>query len=165
MRFNDDDTKRGIEGRYWTDGGVHCVFVEPTNCVYDWRTNTYAWPRRDGKHRIWQQDGAWLAEWIGENVPAGSVVRLHGLSRGGAVALIAADYLIEVNYDVYVDTWGAPKPGRIRHDIPGVDYRLRGDIVPSLPLLYGRPRGRRVRIGSWRPILAHMDYKPIKGPV
>ena len=164
QHFNDDDSKIGVEGKHWLDGNARdCFDVDPTNHPDDWKTNLFSWPRRDGKHRAWQRDGAFLAEHIGEIVAPGGEVLIRGLSRGGAVALIAGDYLISAGYKVTVDTWGSPKPGRLENEIPGRDYRLRGDIVPSLPLLYRRPRGRRFRLGRWRPIIAHTEYKVPRG--
>jgi len=163
MRFNDDSTKRGIEGRYWTDDGVHCVYIQPTNHRWDWWTNFFgAWPRRHGYHRAWHDDACWLLTWLAQNTDGGDY-RLYGHSRGGAVAMIVADYLARASngtqhHKVECVTFGAPKPGRLHGGFTLKEYRHRGDLVPFLPLMY-RKHSKRVAFGDWEPFWkAHMSY-------
>ena len=160
IRFNDDDTNRGIEAGAWEfDGGV-AVEIKPTNHWFDWITNvTGAWPRGHRQHRIWRRDAQALVRWLESKVPA-SRYTLIGISRGGAIGIIAADILTQHGLQARVITMGSPKPGRIHKSFLITQYRVKGDLVPFLPLLYPRVKfGTIWSRGQWAPFWkAHAGY-------
>lgn len=154
-KWDDGHGKDGLEGwRATVSGNTLVVYAEGSNHENDWKRNFRPWPRVSRQHPQWRKMAVWLvweiARWAKES--GATRIVLHGHSMGGAVVLIAADELVPMGYNVYVVTYGSPKPGIIRNTFPITQYRRSGDFVPLVPLMYRKP-GKRIVFGKRLPVI------------
>lgn len=146
-KFNDNETKEGVEGR-WRQMGTHraTFYIYGTNHKMDWLSNF-------SLNRTLLQDGIrvntkdlveaqWTVEYITSRIDMKKVkiLTIVGHSRGGGIAQIVAWKLNEFypNVSVKLVLFGGKRAGNkkfvksINHITDA--YRHRGDIVPFLPI-------------------------------
>lgn len=146
IRFNDDGTSIGVEGRWAKVSESEAIFyIYGTNSKDDWRSNfdIRRVKLKDGS-RINAMDYAesqWMVEYIASRMNIKNVKKLTivGHSRGGALAQVTAYRLLK-KYS-YIDTkcvlFGSKRAGNhsfVKTIEPITDsYRHRGDYIPLLP--------------------------------
>lgn len=139
-KFNDDDSKARVEGRYLIDEKTLYVYLEPTNCRGDWLRNLFGWikPERVSPftaNRYWWKNAEFVARFIEEldKSTRFNQINLIGYSKGGAEAVLTAVHLswfICCSFEVLTIASPIAKTGLNK----AVRVSRKGDIVPKLPV-------------------------------
>lgn len=160
IKFNDNQNDNGVEGWYeplpHADPQVLVVYAEGSNSFWDWVLNFLPFfkVRIDNKRaqRFYAKGAKWLANFIEKVCYKYGVktVIIHGHSKGGAEAEIAAYILEEVN-DIRARaiTYGGAR-GLNTGLKETKRYICRGDIVPFLPPWpFYRHYKNKIKFGNW----------------
>ena len=163
--FNDDNTKRGVEGWYEIADGKMTVYVEATNCREDWLSNFTAFPLWDGfargfVHAGYKAYARWLAGYIATVLTNYDMcwedVTIIGYSMGGGIAQIVGEYFPELVTIVSID--GPRSTSGVRNP-KGKLYCNRGSLVNCLPWWFCRLRIKIVLNKVFSPFWkSHGDY-------
>lgn len=168
IHFNDNDTKEGVEGRYYSPSPHRATFyINGTDHPGDWKNNFSVWGRTEIENGVKVntkdlREAQWVVEYITSRFDMERLTHLtlSGHSRGASIASIVLWKIdkqfphIQLNGILF-----APKRtgnlAFVRAVSPYcVGYRHKGDIVPFLPTW---PRYRNVELnvfGEWK-LFAH----------
>lgn len=175
---------RDVQWRMTEIDGEHLVEFQCTRSLSDWLHNILfpperVWHHRDNDNGFWAHAG-FISLWdsvrddVVKVVEATVLTRSEptffhvvGYSQGGAIAILAAEELRLLGYAVELTTFASPRPvwgyasDKVFTRLAGTHYRVRGDIVPMLPLaIMGYYRGGcDHRIGRPSP-LSFKNHEP-----
>jgi pimeloyl-ACP methyl ester carboxylesterase len=159
--FNDDNTTRGIEGKYAVSAGTLILYAEPTNSRADWFYDFLSFPVYSRKLRIWCHAGyrkyaEWLFSFI-SSLRTDSVYNIHsvvilGYSMGGGIAQIVGRAMNAktVSIDGPRTTFSLPENMTL--------YYKRGSVVNLLPPWFARCKKRICVCEKWRPVWVSHVY-------
>lgn len=161
--FNDDSSRKGIEGEWWVENGKLIFYVSATNCKEDWLSNFTAFPVWDKNascfvHAGYKKYTAWLSDFIlkvswDEGFDMSEVL-LVGYSMGGGIAQIVGRQLLDINI-VSID---GPRTTSKLTDEMKLIFNC-GSLVHNVPLWFKRIKNIAVLNDKWRPFWeSHGDY-------
>ena len=163
IKFNDDHTKRGVEGYYFVKDDILIVYIKPTNSWEDWLSGFTAFPLWSPCvgcfiHAGYWKYALWLDNFISHTAWNSGVreVLIFGYSMGGGIAQIVGEYL----------QWGPMKT--ISIDGPRTTSKItsncnlyynRGSLVNRIPFWFKRIKNTVCLNNKWRPFWkSHADY-------
>ena len=164
IAFNDDNTKKGVEGWYAVKDDILIVYVKATNSREDWVSNFLAFPVYSGiadcfLHLGLQGYGLWMSLKINDLIHETGVssVYLFGYSMGGGVAQIAGEYDLMLRPYKIISIDGPRTTSKITSDC--TLYYNRGSLVNRIPPWFKRMKNTVCLNDKWRPFWkAHADY-------
>ena len=161
--FNDDNTKRGVEGWYAVEEDKLIVYIKPTNSREDCISNFIAFPwyhLRSGCfiHAGFRKYALWM-EWFIKNLiheTGASEVLIFGYSMGGGIAQIIGERKLDGLIGI-VSIDGPRTTSKITSNC--TLYYNRGSLVNRIPPWFERMKKTICLNNKWRPFWkAHADY-------
>ena len=163
--FNDDNSRKGVEGWYAVKGDKLIVYISATNSCEDWISNFLAIPWWSRGAECFVHAGLWkyglwvdnfITHLIHDNRNSVSSVYLFGFSMGGGIAQIVGEYMPWRTRHVYsID--GPRTTSQITSDC--TLYYNRGSLVNWIPPWFRRMKNAICLSDKWRPFWkAHADY-------
>ena len=155
--LNDDETLKGIEGRYSIQNNILYVDIPYTNHLLDALSDANIIPSMDGSHTGLRPYACWLAGWVkgyckDKNIDS---VVLIGCSMGGGIVQSAANKLDNVSRVVSIGGLNTTFKVHPKAEL----WINRGDIVPWLGLWFNRPEKVKYINNKYQlPWKAHGSY-------
>lgn len=170
ISWNDDNTNKGVEGRYCIIDNILFNYAEPTNCGRDWLTDFNAFPKEfhgEKCHRGYVPYAEWLNNYlqgiIAENSGITKVVNI-GYSMGGGIAVMEKCALLDdlsdsiEGFESTAYSFGGPMT--CEKTQADVLYRSSGDLVSIVPQWwYAEPIETKTIEAKWSPVwVSHLKY-------
>lgn len=163
--FNDDNSKRGIEGWYYFHKETLIIYINPTNSTEDWISNFIAFPVYSTRADCFVHAGYWkyalwaclyINDMITENPWIEDIV-IFGYSMGGGVVQIMERYRNIIRPHRIVSIDGPRTTSEISNRMKLVFNR--GSLVNRLPFWFKRIKNAVCLSDKWRPFwVSHGDY-------
>lgn len=162
IHFNDDNTKKGVEGWYEFKDQKLIFYIKPTNHKEDWKSDFIAFREWDvlaqcKVHKGFKKYARWMVEFIickaKQFLPED--IYIFGYSMGGGIAQILGEY----NSKYHIISIDGPQTTTALTNEKSQLIYNRGSLVHSIPFWFKRIKNRACLNRKWRPFWkAHADY-------
>ena len=162
VKFNDDNSRKGIEGWFEVVDDKLIFYISPTNHKEDWKSDFIAFREYDKLadckiHKGFRQYAHWMNNFIIRKSNACNIkdIYVFGYSMGGGIAQILGEF--DSNYIII--SIDGPRVTTKLTNKKSVLYFNRGSLVYSIPFWFKKIKNRICLNNKWRPFWkSHADY-------
>ncbi len=162
INFNDDNTNKGIEGKYCLEDEKLIFYIKPTNSREDWITDFVAFRKWDDLaeckvHAGFKKYARWMEHFVTaqKNIHIPHEVYVFGYSMGGGIAQILGEY--DYSYNI-ISIDGARTTTKLTNS-KSILYFNKGSLVSSIPFWFKHIENRICLNNKWLPLWkSHADY-------
>ena len=162
INFNDDNTNKGIEGRYCFKDNKLIFYIKPTNSWEDWLSDFIAFKSNDilancKVHSGFKMYARWMNDFIYKryNIFIPHEVYIFGYSMGGGIAQILGEY----NNSYHIISIDGPRTTSKLSNTKAILLFNKGSLVNSVPFWFERIKNAICLNNKWHPFWkSHIDY-------
>jgi pimeloyl-ACP methyl ester carboxylesterase len=164
ISFNDNNSKKGVEGWFEFIDEKLIIYIKPTNSREDWKSDFIAFRSNDilakcKVHTGFKMYARWMNDFIIKlaNIKAmrPEDIYIFGYSMGGGIAQILGEYNSSFNI-ISVD---GPRTTTKLSNKKSTLYFNKGSLVNNVPFWFKRIENAICLNYKWRPFWkSHVDY-------